>query len=378
MTVTKTDDSHIRAQLVALTRDLMLVPTTASRPQEIDRGLQLIKNHLEGLKQVRIHEYEDKGVPSLVALPAGVKKPRILLCAHLDVIDYPSSSAFYSKINQGRIYGPGAGDMKGCLAIVLEIFRHFHMNAPGISLGLAVTSDEEVGGASGIGFLFDKRNLRCGLALVPDGGSLNQVTTHEKGILHVKIKCTGRFAHASRPWEGDNALLKLIKYFSGLEQIFGSWETEGHQWHPTYAPTIMRTTNEVINRIPDYAEGILDIRFPPPYSSGGILEKIAGGLDKDMQTETLIRAEPTDLQPDPLYFKITEEITGKRVKEVREHGGSDARFIASKGIPVIISRPVVGNLHTQEEWIDIKSMVAFYRIYERYIKAVLKKETGLS
>jgi len=74
-----------------------------------------------------------------------------------------------------------------------------------------------------------------------------------------------------------------------------------------------------------------------------------------------------DLKPDPLFLKITEEITKKKVVEVRDHGGSDARFLSEKGIPVLISRPLVGQLHSEEEWIDIDSMVTFYRIYEAYI-----------
>lgn len=365
------DHDSVKERLVALTRDLMLVPTTVSRPEEMLRGFQLIKNHLEGLEKIKIQDFEDKGVPSLVAFPAGKSKPEILICAHLDVVDFPSASAFSSKIENGRIIGPGAGDMKGCLAIGLEIFRLFHHLHPGIPLGLAITSDEEVGGASGIGFLFDKKNLRCSLALVPDGGSLDGVTTHEKGILHLKLTCRGEFSHASRPWEGSNALSRLMDNVSRVERMFAQMLEGVEHWHPTCSPTLLHTSNEVFNRIPDHAEAVLDIRFPTPHSVESVLEKIRGCVDPDVELETLIHAQPTDLRPDPLYFSIAEQVTGAPIREVRDHGGSDARFIAAKGIPVIISRPTVGHLHSVEEWIDIESMVTFYRIYERYIAAKL-------
>ena len=52
----------------------------------------------------------------------------------------------------------------------------------------------------------------------------------------------------------------------------------------------------------------------------------------------------------------------------QSHGGSDARFIAAHNIPCILSRPLVGNLHSIDEWIDIDSMGTFYRIYQQYIK----------
>ncbi|MEK6766676.1 MAG: M20 family peptidase, partial [Planctomycetota bacterium] len=65
------------------------------------------------------------------------------------------------------------------------------------------------------------------------------------------------------------------------------------------------------------------------------------------------------------------EITGKPTNLEKEDGGSDARFIGRLNIPVIVSRPVVGELHSIDEWIDIESMETFYRIYELYLKRKL-------
>ena len=57
---------------------------------------------------------------------------------------------------------------------------------------------------------------------------------------------------------------------------------------------------------------------------------------------------------------------------VRESGGSDARFICRHGIPVIVARPLVGNLHAEDEWIDVASMVTFYHICHRYLEQRLR------
>jgi succinyl-diaminopimelate desuccinylase len=106
---------------------------------------------------------------------------------------------------------------------------------------------------------------------------------------------------------------------------------------------------------------------------------IEGLLDEQMDLEVLVAAEPTDLAPDPLYLKITEEIIGCPVRLIREHGGSDARYIARHGIPVIMTRPYVGNLHAEDEWVEIASMETLYRIYETYIvKKLGLGVTGLS
>lgn len=367
-----TKDSELRERLVALTRDLILIPTTATRPEDMRRGFQFIKNHLEDLSGIAIEDHEHNGLASLVVRPGKIKKPALLICAHLDVVDYPTPEFFQSKVENGRIVGPGAGDMKGSLAIALKVFHDIHVRYPGASLGLAITSDEERGGASGMGFLVDKKKLRCGVALVPDGGSLHQITTHEKGILHLKIKTKGHYSHASRPWEGDNALATLVAALDQIAHLFDGMKAKKGFWHPTCSPTLIGTSNDVINRIPQDAYAVLDVRFPPPYTSKQILQEIKLAAGVPLEADVLIKAEPSTLKPDPEFLRITEEVTRRAVEEVQDHGGSDARFLSAHGIPVLISRPRVGHLHSEEEWIDIDSMVDFYRIYDTYIRQKLK------
>ena len=56
-----------------------------------------------------------------------------------------------------------------------------------------------------------------------------------------------------------------------------------------------------------------------------------------------------------------------RLREMRTPGASDARFFSAQGVPAIISRPVVGNVHRVDEWIDIDSMLQYYRILHTFI-----------
>lgn len=90
-----------------------------------------------------------------------------------------------------------------------------------------------------------------------------------------------------------------------------------------------------------------------------------------MDLDVILSAETSRFFPDPVFLKITEEVTGMPVRLSREHGGSDARFFSCLGIPVIMSRPKVGNIHSEREWIEIDSMTTLYRIYERYMEAKL-------
>ncbi len=359
-------DEDIQERLVALTRDLILIPSIPSRPEDLRRCYEFIKNHLECLDNIEVREFEHQGSPSLVATPPGCKKPDILMCGHLDVITHPVAS-YRSYMENGRIYGPGAGDMKGSVAILLEIFRNIHTRFPNASLGIGITSDEETGGTSGVGYLFNEAGVSCGEAMIPDGGSLNEITIEEKGILHLKLTCHGHSAHAARPWLGDNPLERLMDHLTKLRKFFSDMKQEEHHWIPTCAVTIIETENQTINRIPTDATAVLDIRFPPPFTVEKIVAQIKETLTEDVDFEIIISAEPTHLSPDKSYEVITEEVTGKAIKHVRDDGGSDARYLSKFGIPVMMSRPLVGNLHAQDEWIDIHSMVQLYRIYEKFL-----------
>ena len=358
-------------RLVSLTRDLISIQSTRHLPHEIARGFSFLRNHLEAVEGLSLREVESGGVGSLVAMPQHIDVPDVLMLGHLDVIDHPNADVYQSVVRDGRIYGPGAGDMKGQVAIILELMCDLQRRFPGLSVGLAITSDEERGGEHGARFLFNDLRLRCGLALVPDGGSLGDVTVSEKGILHVRLSATGKESHAARPWLVPNALVRLSRALVAVHDHFDAMtKPEGaspDHWYPTCSPTIGRTANDTINCIPAEAHAYLDVRFPPPHTVADMLETVRSIAGPDVDVDIVMSAEPTHLAPDSEYLRITEQVTGTPARLVRASGGSDARFIAQHGIPVILSRPRVGNLHGTDEWIDIDSMGVFYRICAQFI-----------
>ncbi len=370
MTVTEhPDDDALRDRLVELTRDLVIIPSTAAQPDERMRCCQFVRNHIDVIEGLEIRDYQHRSHASLVALPKDCQVPDVLLAAHLDVIELPDDVEYRAQIVDGRIYGPGCGDMKGQLAILLQLFRSLHTCHPGIALGIAVTSDEEIGGRDGTGYLFGEANLRCRQVFLPDGGALDRVTVEEKGVLHVRLNAHGRAGHAARPWLAVNALDAITDTVRRIRERFAEWQTDDDDdhWYPTVAQTILRTDNHTINRIPERAEALLDIRFPPPYRTASIMDIVRANLGEAVEALVLIGDDPTHLAPDPLWLSLAQAMTGHPVRQTRESGGSDARFICRHNIPVLMTRPDVGNLHSGDEWIDIQSMVTFYRIAERYL-----------
>jgi succinyl-diaminopimelate desuccinylase len=370
----RSDPEELRDRLVRLTRDLVLIESTDDKPDERARCFQFIRNHLESCPGISISMYRQEGYDSLVALPEGVRRASVLFCAHLDVVDHPDDQGYVSSVENGLIVGPGAGDMKGQLAILMLVFTRLLREHPELPIGLLVTSDEERGGEAGVRFMVEDIGLDCDVAVIPDGGSINDITIEEKGILHLCLRCGGTAAHAARPWQGDNPLERLVEGLARLRAAFAALQPGpvdpldlATHWFPTCSLTRIATPNESVNRIPEVASALLDIRFPPPHSSAEMLQRVEQALGPVVEVEPIIQVEPTYLEPDPVFLKVTREVTGREVRLVRASAGSDARFFCARGIPVLLSRPRVGNLHGRNEWIEIESMLEYHEICRRYV-----------
>ncbi len=186
--------NKLQQDIASLTCDLISFPSTEVNSKARDQCIQYIKNYLNPLESIKLHDF-----PSLLAVPNDVDKPDILFCGHLDIVHHLDQTVYRSIISDGCIHGPGAGDMKGGLAIMLKLFKEFNLTHGNLSLGLVITSDEEIGGYSGIRYLVEEIGLRCGVTLIPDGGSLSEVVVEEKGIIHLRLDCKGKETHAARP-----------------------------------------------------------------------------------------------------------------------------------------------------------------------------------
>jgi succinyl-diaminopimelate desuccinylase len=139
---------------------------------------------------------------------------------------------------------------------------------------------------------------------------------------------------------------------------------------------LLNTSNTSVNRIPSSAEAVLDIRFTLPLTTEKVLALVHDETGGQVIAEPIISAEPTHLSPDPAFVEVTSRVTNTTAELVRSSGGSDARFICKHGIPALISRPLVGELHSEDEWIDIGSMVTYHRICEEYILGRSKNSEG--
>ena len=220
-----------RDELVELLQDLVRIPTvnTGVMPTGNETELcQFLKKKLdaEGIDSEIVGGVPTRG--NLVARLPGTEggKARLMFMSHTDVVPIGDESKwlhppFSGKLDAGRIYGRGSCDCKGltaCEAMAMILLKRLKVPLKR-SLILAAGSDEETGSKNGFRWLAAHRRekIAAEFAINEGGGSSFQtpkglcwgVALGEKGRLEAKIHLSGRSCHASSPWKGDNASLKL-------------------------------------------------------------------------------------------------------------------------------------------------------------------------
>lgn len=352
-----------------LISQLISFQSDKNHPEEIKKCFDFVVRDLEksGLK-VKI--YQKNGQWSLIAAKTLKKHYRFILNGHLDVVPAAYKDAFKPTVKGNRLYGRGASDMKGPNVALIQLIKDLAKNQPQADVALMLTTDEEIGGLNGVGYLIEEKGYSCDCVIIPDGGNNFELLLGEKGVLHVKIKAKGKATHGSRVWEGDNALDKLIRVYQKIRKKMPLVSKNDH-WKLTLNLGILKG-GEATNIVCDSALMQLDFRFPQKKQYKSLIQLIKTEItkEKNVSWEIIAEGPPLINKPNNQYFKKIQTIAqkhGQKLKLAKEPGASDGRFFSEKGIPVIMFKPICSYAHVDNEWIDLKSLDLFSQILRDFL-----------
>lgn len=357
----------MKNEFIKLLDKLVSFETISDKPENIKKCFDFIENYFKEDKNIVVDWYEKDGIQSISINFKDNLKPEMILLSHIDVVP-ASKKMFKIQIKKNKIFGRGVSDMKGMVALGMMLMKKYSNLDKKPSFGLVITSDEEKGGFNGAGYLVEYKILKPKVVIVPDGGDNFKITNIEKGIIHLRMYAKGVSAHGSRPWLGKNAIEIIIKNFLKIRNIFEEQNKEG--WYKTI--NIGKICGgDVPNKVPDFAEAFLDIRYTEKDDLKKIINKIKKVVDKEIRIDILLN-EPLCYTPKNNKYiikmlKIIKQKIKQKVKLEKEHGGSDARFFSNINIPTIIVKPYAGGQHSHNEWLDIDSSMDFFDILDRFI-----------
>jgi len=144
-------------------------------------------------------------------------RPAVLLAGHLDTVPLQEGD-FPARRESGRVYGRGSSDMKGALAVMIDLWQRLDRRSLPVDLAL-LFYDREEGPIASNGLLpaLEKRPdlKRAALALCLEPTDLT-LQLGCCGSMHATLTFPGRSAHSARPWQGENAVHKAGPLLSHL------------------------------------------------------------------------------------------------------------------------------------------------------------------
>ena len=344
-------------------KKLIKFKTVSNDKKENKKALEWIDEQIKGYK-TEFKSYN--GHPVLIV---GPKNPKVCLQAHVDVVPGDDDS-FEPKIRNGKLFGRGVYDMKFAIACYLETLEEVKDD----NLGLLITSDEEIGGFNGVGAVLED-GYDPDFCFLPDGGDDWNYDEKIKGVWHLEVVSKGVTGHASRPWEGDSAIRKLISFLNKLEDEFENEVYESECFKSSM--NIGRIEGGLAtNQIAADAKAKIDIRFTDEEEKSRIEDRIDELVDsyEGLKVNEDIFGASFNCDTESRYCNIFTELARDKKKTVSNqiaHGSSDARFFAQKEIPTIMIKPKGGGSHSKKEWVDLEDLKDYCQILTQFIKQIL-------
>jgi len=279
----------------------------------------------------------------------------LILNGHLDVVS-GKESQFDPKEADGKIIGRGSADMKGGCAAMMQAMIELKDKDLKSKIMMQLVPDEEIGGMHGTAYLIEQGFL--GDFVICTEPTNLQISIQSKGIIRMDIKSYGVSAHGSRPWEGENAILKAIDNYSKILKL--PIINVGSDFYEKSSINLAKISGgDIYNRVPDKSTIGLDIRYVPHLNPEEIIDEIKKVVDGEVQVKIIehgVNIKATNPYIRQLKESIIHIMPKEPIKLAAQHGGSDTRFFAAKGIPAIEFGPKGDFWHGDREYVETGSI----------------------
>lgn len=296
----------------------------------------------------------------------------LVLNGHLDTV--PNGGMWAENpqracIQNGRMYGRGASDMKSGLAVLLAAFKRRAMEnrIPRRGIWFVGTCDEE---ASGLGARAALNQIHGRVsALLIGEPTAGEIGLAAKGCIWLKLRGSGRTSHGAYPERGVDAIGHLTAVVDGIRAAYFSGEA-AHPLLGRATCTLTQISGGIkANMVADRAEAMLDIRTLPCMAHGTLLNGIRKlcadycaahpGFAVEMEIENL--RPPVETEPNyPLAACLRACIQETQSVPARETGTaffSDASILRDLGVQdIILFGPGDPTLaHVPNEYVELEA-----------------------
>ncbi len=352
----------MRDKLVKYLIDLVKIPSVIGNEKEIADFVHNFSRRFYPESQIIRHNNS-----LIISDIPDENKKTVALVGHLDTV--PGENQFTGQIIDGKLYGLGASDMKGGLAVMMALMEQFSKKDKRFNL-IFVFYEKEEGPyiENGLEPLLTEYDIiqKADLAFALEPTD-NRVQVGCLGTLHASIVFEGKRAHSARPWQGENAIHKAADFLKRLAD-FGvrEYSFEGMKYLEVMNATMVDFSGGR-NIIPDRFVINVNYRFAP----GKSIEQAKKDVLDIVQEEATV--EFTDLCPSGnvcLYNPILSEFIDRfKLPVEAKQAWTDVARLSLHGIDAVNFGPgSPSQAHQKNEYILVENLIRNYDIFNRFIK----------
>ncbi len=379
----------MRKQLVSILSDLIALPSPYPPGTSVAICAYAAKRLRKAGYKVEIARRK-KGVDNVVARRRGKGKgPTLAFNAHVDTVGVGerarwNSDPFKALVRGGRVYGLGAGNCKGSMAVQLWLAEEIARRggpAKG-ELIFSFVADEENLGPDGMEYLRRSGKVRPD-ALILGAQTGNDLIVAERGVLWARLTTQGRAAHAGNPAAGDNAILRMLRLVVALSSYYDKALA-------TRRSGAMKSTVNIgmfhgghnTNVVPAACTVEIDRRLLPDERVKDAFNELKRVIDAVGEPSSLYKVEfltgtngfhaPQRGRAVAAFQAAVRSRAGRKVKFLNATGVSDGRYYADDKIEIINFGPGSGaEGHAANESVPIAEMVEAARVQLEVVRRLL-------
>lgn len=328
-----------------------------------------------------------KGRVNLICHRREKGKPRLIFYGHIDVVPAEGWDAFHPRIENGKIYGRGAADMKGAIVALLlglQAVKEKHLK---YDTSVMITTDEETSQASQIRYLAQFLQPVSGAYVFSLDSSFGYVAIANLGVLQMDIKVGGKSVHSGLAHLGENAVEKANVLMDALLKLKAKVVQRKSEVdvHPDTGLSKMEAKLNInkidgglkVNIIPDQCLVSVDRRLIPEENleeaEKELIDTLSSVKDVKWEVERAFRIPTVPPCQDPMVDELAQiirEVTGQSGK-FGEMGSGDLPYIVAsewggKEFGLGASRAEC-NIHGKEEFVYRKDIEDLAEIISRFL-----------
>jgi acetylornithine deacetylase len=311
------------------------------------------------------------GRPNIIARwPGNSGGQSLLLTGHTDVVSIENMSGdpFDGRIEDGKLYGRGAYDMKGGLASILGAVEALKRGGfqPAGDLWLGFVTDEEY---LSIGMDALVKEIQPDAAILTEPTEMQLCIAH-KGFAWLTISTEGRAAHGSRYDQGVDAIVQMGRVLAEL----GRLESEVFPQHnhallgrPSVHASLV-SGGLGLSTYPDACRLQIEHRLLPDETGEevvwlweSILEHLALD-DHDFRGSVKLDFERPgfEIEADaPIVRCVSqafESVMNRSADFMGQYAWLDSAILSRAGIPTIILGPGGAGAHAAVEYVHLEDV----------------------